>query len=172
MLKLSNLILIMTFLSCAFIAKAQDKLQLEVNIPRLQVAEYHKPYVAIWLEDSQRKVTQVAVWYDVEMENKKGEEWLADLRQWWRKGGRKLALPVDGVTGATKGPGSHVVTLDLSKLLTKQAPGQYKLRVEAAREVGGRELIEIPVELPLNPSNLPLTASGKSELGKVQLTKN
>jgi hypothetical protein len=26
------------------------EIQLEVEIPRLQVAEYHRPYVAIWLE--------------------------------------------------------------------------------------------------------------------------
>src|SRR3990167_4840898 len=29
--------------------------QLEVEIPRLQVAEYHRPYVAIWLEQPDQK---------------------------------------------------------------------------------------------------------------------
>lgn len=170
MLHLSKLLLAIAFLSSAFVSNAQNKLQLEVNIPRLQVAEYHKPYVAIWLENKQRKVTQIEVWYDVEMENKKGEEWLADLRQWWRRGGRKLTLPVDGMTGATKGPGSHLVTVDLSKILAAQKPGQYKLRVEAAREVGGRELIELPIELPLKPNSLPISAEGSRELGKIKLT--
>lgn len=170
MLNLSRALFIIAFLSSAFTTNAQDKLQLEVNIPRLQVAEYHKPYVAIWLEDQQRRVTQIAVWYDVEMENKKGEEWLADLRQWWRRGGRKLTMPVDGVTGATKGPGAHVITLNLGKLLATKKPGQYKLRIEAAREVGGRELIDLPIELPLKPNSLPIVAEGQRELGKIQLT--
>lgn len=149
---------------------AKSDLQLEVSIPRLQVAEYHKPYVAVWLEDSQRKVTQIAVWYDVEMENGKGEEWLADLRQWWRRDGRKLSFPIDGITGATKGPGMHTVDFDLSKAFKNLPAGKYTLRIEAAREVGGRELLQIPLNLPLNSSELPLTVEGSSELGLVRLS--
>ena len=148
---------------------AQPSLQLEVAIPRLQVAEYHKPYVAVWLEDSQRKVTQIAVWYDIEMENDKGEEWLADLRQWWRRDGRNLSFPIDGVTGATKGPGQHRVDFDLSTALAKMPAGNYQLRIEAAREVGGRELLNIPMTLPLDTALLPLTVAGSSELGSVRL---
>lgn len=170
MRKIFNALFTVVILTSAFISNAQAKLQLEVNIPRLQVAEYHKPYVAIWIEDQQRKATQVAVWYDFEMKNQKGEEWLADLRQWWRRDGRKLSLPIDGVTGATKGPGAHLISVDLEALLKAQKPGKYKIRVEAAREVGGKELIELPITLPLNAATLPLTATGKRELGKIQLT--
>lgn len=149
---------------------AQSPLTLEITIPRLQVAEYHKPYVAVWLEDQQRNTTQIAVWYDVEMENGKGEEWLADLRQWWRRGGRKLEVPIDGITGATKGPGSHQLSLDLASVLKNQTAGEYKLRVEASREVGGRELLQIPITLPVNAKNLPVTVTGKRELDKITLT--
>ncbi|MEP1868003.1 MAG: DUF2271 domain-containing protein, partial [Paraglaciecola sp.] len=42
-------------------AKA-DTLALTVEIPQLDTAEYHKPYVAVWLEDSSRQSTQIAVW--------------------------------------------------------------------------------------------------------------
>ncbi|EWH09421.1 hypothetical protein DS2_12834 [Catenovulum agarivorans DS-2] len=149
---------------------AKSNLQLEVTIPRLQVAEYHQPYVAVWLENSQRKVTQIAVWYDIEMENGKGEEWLADLRQWWRRGGRKLSFPIDGITGATKGPGMHTVDFDLSKSLNQLPAGKYTLRIEAAREVGGRELLQIPITLPIDNKVLPLTVEGNTELGLVRLS--
>ncbi|WAJ70072.1 DUF2271 domain-containing protein [Catenovulum adriaticum] len=151
-------------------ANAQPNLKLEVALPSLQVAEYHKPYVAIWLEDSKRQVTQIAVWYDVEMKNAKGEEWLADLRQWWRRAGRNLSLPIDGVTGASKGPGMHTVSTDLTDLLAKMPAGKYKIRIEAVREVGGRELVNIPLTLPLDTTKLPLSVEGRSELGLIRLS--
>ncbi|HAG78424.1 MAG TPA: DUF2271 domain-containing protein, partial [Pseudomonas sp.] len=111
-------------------------LQLDVEIPRLDVAEYHRPYVAIWLERTdQSHVTNLAVWYDTKLKDKEGEKWLKDLRQWWRRSGRSLEMPVDGVSGATRAVGSHSL-----KFSDKQAPfktleaGEYRVVVEAARE--------------------------------------
>ncbi|WP_289032151.1 DUF2271 domain-containing protein [uncultured Paraglaciecola sp.] len=151
-------------------AKA-DALALTVEIPQLDTAEYHKPYVAVWLEDSARKSTQVALWYQIDKKNNEGLEWLKDLRQWWRRGGRSLDLPYDGFTSATKGPGTHEVSIDLSKADFKDlAPGNYKLRIEAVREVGGRENVVIPITLPLETSSLPISKTGKTELGKIRLS--
>ncbi|MEP0175654.1 MAG: DUF2271 domain-containing protein [Paraglaciecola sp.] len=151
-------------------AKA-DTLALTVEIPQLDTAEYHKPYVAVWLEDSTRQSTQIAVWYQINKKNNEGLEWLKDLRQWWRRGGRSLDLPYDGLTSATKGPGSHEVTIDLSKGEFKGlAPGDYKLRIEAVREVGGRENVVIPITLPLETSLLPIAETGKTELGSIRLS--
>ncbi|WP_299593561.1 DUF2271 domain-containing protein [uncultured Microbulbifer sp.] len=154
-----------------FTAGAQaQSLQLSIEIPRLNVAEYHKPYVAVWLEDESRKATQVAVWYDLEMRNNEGEKWLKDLRQWWRRGGRGLDVPVDGITSATYGPGEHALEVAIAESdLAKLAPGKYRLRIEAAREVGGRELVEIPLTWPLEKSSLPLSAAGKEELGTIKV---
>ncbi len=36
-----------------------------------------------------------------------GTKWLKDMRQWWRKSGRELQMPVDGLSGATRAPGEH-----------------------------------------------------------------
>ncbi|MCQ3830480.1 DUF2271 domain-containing protein [Microbulbifer elongatus] len=145
-------------------------LQVSIEIPRLNVAEYHKPYVAVWLEDESRSATQIAVWYDVGMRNNEGEKWLKDLRQWWRRGGRALDVPVDGITSATYGPGEHTLEVSIAGSdLAKLAPGKYRLRVEAAREVGGRELVEIPLTWPLEESELPLSAAGNEELGRVRI---
>ena len=52
--------------------------------------------------------------------------------------------------------------------LPKLAPGQYKLMVEAAREVGGRELVSIPFEWPVKQAT-SLSASGNAELGAIKL---
>lgn len=134
-----------------------------ITIPRLTVAEYHRPYVAIWVEPAGGGPGRtVAVWYDIKKGgNEPGTKWLADLRAWWRKGGRSLAMPADGVSGATRAPGQYSVPLpaDLK-------PGAYVLNVEAARETGGRELVSVPLTVP-RPSG---RAAGKAELGAVAVT--
>ncbi|MFT6552730.1 MAG: hypothetical protein ACJA1I_002787 [Zhongshania marina] len=72
---------------------------------------------------------------------------------------------MDGITGATQQPGVHIVD---TKNLKNLAAGSYKLYVEAAREVGGRELLQIPFEWPAKSSQL-LEVQGKTELGKIAL---
>ena len=46
--------------------------QLKLDLPRLNVAEYHRPYVAVWVEkagESGPAVAQLAVWYDIKKQN-------------------------------------------------------------------------------------------------------
>lgn len=140
---------------------------LSIEIPRLKVAEYHAPYVAGWIANDKRKnVKNLFVWYDHKMKDDEGEKWLKDMRLWWRRGGRSLDLPIDGLTGATRRPGT--ATLNISEALQSLPPGDYQLNVEAARELGGRETVSIKFTWPLD-ANASLSASGKKELGKIQL---
>lgn len=141
-----------------------------VEIPRLDVAEYHRPYVAAWIERPDATVaTTLAVWYDVKMKNAEGAKWLKDMRQWWRRTGRELELPIDGVTGPTRPVGKHQMQFtEGTNPLAKLSAGEYKLVVEAAREVGGRELVTIPFTWPA-PKAAQLSAKGSTELGQVTL---
>lgn len=164
---ITSALLGLTFSSGVIHAASQAKL--EVTLPQLDVAEYHKPYLAVWIEDSKRKATQVAVWYDVEMREGKGKEWLKDLRQWWRRGGRSLDMPYDGLTSATKGPGDYSIDAQLNEALAALPEGEYTLRVEASREVGGREVLSLPFTLPLSAASLPVEVKGNSELERVVL---
>lgn len=149
--------------SGAIAAQAGDA-TLSVEIPRLQVAEYHRPYVAAWVrENSSGEVTNLALWYQMD-DKGEGEKWLKDLRQWWRRSGRSLSLPADGFTGATRAPGGHSV--DVSESLADLAPGDYTLHVEASREVGGRELLTLAFTWPVTEAQ-NLEARGDSELGAV-----
>ena len=143
-------------------------LDVAVEIPRLEVAEYHRPYVAIWIEQPDQSVAcDVAVWYAVDDEE--GTTWLKDMRQWWRRSGRNQQWPVDGVSGATRPAGRHRISLaDTDKPLADLAPGQYALVVEAAREVGGRELLRIPFTWPPQAAS-QAQAQGERELGLVAL---
>ena len=84
-------------LGAAFAAPAlaadPGTMDVTINIPRLKVAEYHKPYVAVWVEKAGARAKTVAVWYDHDMKANEGTKWLRDVRQWWRVSGRSLALP-------------------------------------------------------------------------------
>lgn len=143
-------------------------LTVSVEIPKLEVAEYHKPYVAIWLEKSDGIVAaSLAVWYNTRLKEKEGEKWLKDIRQWWRRIGRDLTLPVDGVSGPTRAPGTQTISFAQGAARTPElSPGDYTLVVEAAREGGGRELVRIPFTWPLAAR---AEARGASELGAVAI---
>ena len=140
-----------------------------VTILRMSVAEYHKPYVAIWLEPAAGGARTLAVWYDFDMKNNEGTKWLRDVRQWWRVSGRSMRFPADGVTGATRAPGPQRISFTAGRgALGAMAPGQYTLVVEAAREVGGRELVRVPFAWPPRPGQAA-RASGSAELGAISI---
>jgi hypothetical protein len=149
---------------------AAAELNIKLELPRLDVAEYHRPYIAVWVENpDQSTATHLAVWYQTESKKEDGTQWLKDLRQWWRRGGRELQMPVDGVTGATRPAGVQALSFkSTDKQLAKLAPGKYNLVVEATREVGGRELLRLPFEWP-GTQKQQATATGKTELGAVTL---
>lgn len=149
------------------------ELNVKFEIPRLNVSEYHRPYVAIWIENLDQSVAaNLAVLYD---QSKRGPEgagtkWLQDLRQWWRKSGRDQQMPIDGVSGATKPVGEHSLNFVEGQLpLNKLPAGEYRLVVEAAREVGGRELVKLPFSWPAKKAQ-QLKAQGEAELGAIQLS--
>lgn len=151
-------------------AASAGELTATIEIPRLDVAEYHRPYVAIWIETPQRGfAANLAVWYDVKMANDEGETWLKDIRQWWRKSGRELDLPIDGLSGPTRPVGVHELKIPAGHpALAGLAPGDYELVVEASREVGGRELVRVPFSWGKGTPT-QATASGQSELGAITL---
>ena len=145
-------------------------LNLSIEIPKLNVAEYHRPYVAIWIEGGNQKfVNNLAVWYDVKLKDGEGTKWLKDMRQWWRKSGRELDMPVDGLSSATRAPGEQKISFSDSKAPLKDLPaGEYQVVVEAAREVGGRELLKLPFQWPpKGPQSA--SAKGERELGAISL---
>lgn len=167
---MKKLLLISTLL---FGATCQaTEMQLTVEIPAIDAAEYHRPYVAAWLENDSNKLdNHLLVWYqDGDRSDKdKGEEWLKDLRRWWRKGGRSEDMPIDGISGATKPVGKHKVNFSADhKAMKDLKDGNYTLFIEASRENGGREVLKIPFSLPLKTEQL-LTAKGVTELGDISV---
>ena len=145
------------------------ELTLKIQLPRMDIAEYHRPYVAAWIEKSpdQAFAGNVALWYDVKKRDNGGAKWLKDMRTWWRKSGHDAAV-VDGVTGATRSAGENSINLLDAKAVNALAPGQYEVVVEAARENGGREVLRVPFDWPVKKAQ-STKAQGQGELGAVAI---
>ena len=145
------------------------QLTVDVALPTQKVAEYHKPYVAGWIETTDgTHAGNVFVWYDVRKPNDGGQKWLKELRTWWRKSGRDLTLPVDGLTSATRAPGRQTLTIDSQAAAFKDLkPGAYQMVVEAARENGGHDLVKIPFAWSGKAFNG--STNGDGELGDVKV---
>jgi hypothetical protein len=141
-------------------------LSVSVTVPRLSVAAYHRPYVAVWIErPDNTAVRTLAVWYEVS-NVAEGKDWLKDMRTWWRRGGRSMTMPADGISSATKAPGTHAIRVSGARLSNLPA-GDYVMVVEAARELGGREVVRVPFRWGAPNSG---RASGSTELGAVAVT--
>ena len=151
-------------------------LNISVEVPKLNVVEYHTPYAAVWLESTEegdkKTVKTLSVWYADKKREGGGEKWLKDLRQWWRRDGRTLTFPVDGVSGATKLSGVHQLSYTQGTAPLGNLPkGNYTLFVELAREGGGREVVKVPFTWPVEKTT-SLSASGTAEVGAVTLELN
>lgn len=136
--------------------------EISVQLPVIETSQYHRPYVAVWVENEQQQpVRLIALWVQK-------PDWLKDLRRFWRKIGRSDSALVDAVSGATRKAGSYTLLWD-GKDNNGQAlaPGQYTLLVEAAREQGGRSLAKSDFTLPGSHSRLDITADG--ELGNISM---
>ncbi|MEM6584842.1 MAG: DUF2271 domain-containing protein [Pseudomonadota bacterium] len=156
--------LALTAFAIAAAPASADTGTITYEIPRLDVSGYRKPYVAVWIEDADRKpVKMVAVLFD---QSPIGDKWLPDLKTWWRRGGRAMDMPVSGVTRPTRGPGQYKLN---AGSMSDLPPGSYALVIEAAREKGGREILKAPFDWKPG-EKVSVSAQGSSELGAVTLT--
>lgn len=150
-------------------AAGAQTLDVSLELPRLKVAEYHRPYVAVWIEKEGTPARTLSVWYDVEKRNNAGAKWVRDVRMWWRSAGRSMTLPADGISGATRAAGVHKLSFTAGRGgMPALSPGKYTLVVEAAREAGGRELLRLPFAWN-GARPVTATAKGQNELGAVSL---
>ncbi len=141
-------------------AIAAEIVEVTVTVPEMDTSPYHRPYVAVWVETAEREgVHTIAVWHEQ-------GEWLRDMRQWWRKLGRKKQPSYDAVTGATRKPGQYSLSWNLMDTGgNKIPPGEYYISVEAAREEGGRSYLRQKVVLGKNQKQ-EYSQQGDIELGR------
>lgn len=135
------------------------ELAVDFELARPDGERYRRPYVAIWVEDTDGfPVRTVLLWV---LQSPKGARWIPDLRRWRRADDtRRLADDKDLVTtasGATRNPGKYSVVWDgKDDAGVAVKPGKYTLYLEAAREHGPYSLVKHEFTLGDQPFNATL----------------
>ena len=158
-------------LACTGLPGVAAELTVQVTLPTVSTASYYRPYLAAWVEkgDDKAAVGTLAVWYDMKLRDNLGKGWLRNLRTWWRGDGARLALPVDGVSGATRPAGTHTLHFaGTGPVLAGLPAGRYQLAVEVAREQGDRELVRVPFDWGGSPNAAQV--DGSKELSRVSVS--
>jgi hypothetical protein len=124
----------------------------EIATPRGE--RYHRPYVAVWVEDSAgNPVRTLSVWVNT---SGKGPRYIRELRRWVAAerdtesaGGPDL---IATVSSATRLPGRYEVTWDgRDDRGNAVAQGNYRVLIEAAREHGTYQLMQQQLSLGAKP---------------------
>lgn len=137
-------------------------MEVEFELPQVEASIYARPYVAVWIEDKQRNpVRTIQLWVG-------DDEWLKDLRSWWRKVGRDDRTVVDAVTSATRPVGQYRFTWDgLDQQGKRVEQGEYTFYVEVVREHGGRNYIR--QKITLGDESFDLQVAPTEETGQIVL---
>ncbi len=116
--------------------------------------DYHRPYVAVWLEDEEGKPVRTGLLF---LETKQpGPQWHRELIRWYRNDQARRETDetdlIGTVSGATRGPGEYKVVFDgLDDRGKALKPGKYVLLLEASREHGEYQLIRSGLTLGKEP---------------------
>jgi hypothetical protein len=161
-------IIFFTFINFTVVANPNSSTPTTLNIEltlKQQLGEYHPPYVASWIENSQGKpVRTLLLW-------REQAKWLKDIRRWWRKVGKKDAELVDGITSATRITGKYPLSfLAENDEKTSLKKGKYTLFIEVVRENGGRAIIRQPFSLNGEKSTFTLAATNETDEIKFSVT--
>ena len=115
------------------------ELAVDLEIAAQEGMRYHRPYVAVWIEDAAgREVRTLSTWVNT---SGRGPRYIRELRRWNRAasdqaqtGGPDL---IATMSSATRLPGRYTVSWDGKDergMLVEQ--GTYRVIIEAAREHG------------------------------------
>lgn len=130
--------------------KQESGLWVDFSLVRPQGGRgYRRPYVAVWLEDTDGFPVKTAVlWMQTEQP---GPRWHRDLTRWYRNDRLRQVVEetelIGTISGATRGPGNYDAYFDGTDNAGKPLkPGTYTLCLEVAREHGSYQLIREKIE--------------------------
>lgn len=134
-------------------------MDIEFVVPHIEASIYARPYIAVWIEDSKRQpVRTLQLWVGK-------DEWLKDIRSWWRKVGRNDRAVVDAVTSATRPAGQYRFSWDgLDQKGQPVEQGDYTFYVEVVREHGGRNYLRQKIQIAEENFNLQLKPTQETGL--------
>jgi thiamine biosynthesis lipoprotein ApbE len=151
-------------------AQTNFELTIELEINRPEATRYERPYVAVWIEDSQGfPVRTVALWIKT---SGSGTTWVPDLKRWFRSDLKRLRTDKTDLvvtrSSVTRPPGKHELVWDGTDNQKKPLPpGSYTVMIEAAREHGTYQIIRQPVTLGDAP--LEMAVDGNLEIKSARL---
>ncbi len=124
----------------------------EINQPDGE--RYHRPYVAVWIEDENgAPVRTLSLWVQT---RKPGPRWIPDLKRWYRKEKVRKAAEggdlIETISVATRQPGRYSLVWNGRNDDGKLVPqGNYIVSIEAAREHGTYGLLRETVAVGARP---------------------
>lgn len=153
--------------------KWDDNFELAVTfvLPQPQGGRYHRPYVAVWMEDpSGHAVRTLSLWVN---RGGRGPRYFHELRRWFSAeqadqtaGGPDI---VSTISSATRMAGSYSVTWngrdDQGRVVDQ---GAYRLCIEAAREHGSYGLMQHDLELASTPKAADLPGNNEVASARVE----
>lgn len=139
------------------------QVQVEYALPKVEVANYRKPYMIVWVTDADKNPIKTLLILGTK------RDYQEDNYVWWRRFGRKNPGLLDSVGRPTRAPGKYTVGWDGTDDAGKPvAQGAYLIHVEASREHGGHTYQSIPVQLGAKPVAAALPAA--DELGAIKVS--
>ena len=142
------------------------ELDISLELARIDDFRYHRPYVAVWVENQDHvPVRTIALWFGK-------MRYLSELRSWYhgdqrRSNGNDTDI-VRAISSATRPPGKYTLKWDgkddEGKLVK---PGKYTICIEAAREHGTYQILR--QEMDFSGKAQQVTLTGGTEIGAATL---
>ncbi len=140
------------------------ELDINLELPRISDFRYHRPYVAVWVEDQDHlPIRTIALWFGK-------MRYLSELRSWYfgeqRRGNGNDIIRT--VSSATRSPGKYMLKWDGKNDEGKFVKsGKYTICIEIAREHGTYQILRRDMDLSGKPEQA--TLPGGTEIGAVTL---
>ena len=161
--------------SAAWLTDHELLVEFEINKAGQQGRRYRRPYVAVWIENSEgQSMRTLAVWY----QRGKGDRWLNDLRRWTRSDKKRRETDnkdiLKTISGATRAPGKYKLQWDGRDDAGKLVPqGKYTVYLEVAREHGTYQLMkeEVEVKVGMKPFSSQLNDNAEVHGATIEYRK-
>lgn len=138
-------------------AKWDDNFELSVDFDIAQPTggRYHRPYVAVWIEDSAgHPIRTLLLWVN---NTGRGPRYIKELRRWFGVESANAQQIISSVSSATRQSGKYNVVWngrdDAGKVVDQ---GTYRVLIEAAREHGSYGVIQQDLAMATSPKAMDL----------------
>ncbi len=137
------------------------KLDVSYEVPAIKNARYRRPYVAIWITDTDDNVIRTLLLLG------RRPGYANDNYLWWRSYGAEAPTKLAAVSRSTRAPGRYTASWDGRDDRGRPVPqGRYRLHIEAVRQFGGHA--HSAIDLDLGRTTVERSSPAKQEFGAVR----